>query len=293
MKRSTRKSPRARKDTHLIVLAAVAAFVALLLFLDAFIPVIPDGKERPDREEEKIEGDKEEEETKKHWWQSIFDRKDPVETDRNGSSISRPDPSEKPYYTEEEMTEWYHDALTSALRELASLEARGDILPIREVGLFNVDIYGTPELVLLHESGEYMVYDLNSLETLVQWNSYQTSDKLAVWAKDGGGYTALFTHSGDGDDRYVCELESTDRLRYMERTAMIRDGENVTYRCDGRRTGQSSYEKAVRNIEATCEMMEKTELRLIDWQNSGDMSQLAKQILSNGQQFVRTEKTEP
>ncbi len=293
MKRSTQKSPRARKDTHLIVLAAVAAFVALLLFLDAFLPVIPDGKERPDREEEKIEGDKEEEETKKHWWQSIFDRKDPVETDRNGSSISRPDPSEKPYYTEEEMTEWYHDALTSALRELASLEARGDILPIKEVGLFNVDIYGTPEVILLQEMGQYMVCDLNSLETLVQWNSYQTSDKLAVWAKDGGGYTALFTHSGDGDDRYVCELESTDRLRYMERTAMIRDGENVTYRCDGRRTGQSSYEKAVKNIEATHEMMENTALRLIDWQNSGDMSQLAKQILSNGQQFVRTEKTEP
>ena len=293
MKRTTQKSPRARKDTHLIVLAAVAAFVALLLFLDAFLPVIPDGKERPDREEEKIEGDKEEEETKKHWWQSIFDRKDPVETDRNGSSISRPDPSEKPYYTEEEMTEWYHDALTSALRELASLEARGDILPIKEVGLFNVDIYGTPEVILLQETGQYMVCDLNSLETLVQWNSYQTSDKLAVWAKDGGGYTALFTHSGDGDDRYVCELESTDRLRYMERTAMIRDGENVTYRCDGRRTGQSSYEKAVKNIEATHEMMENTALRLIDWQNSGDMSQLAKQILSNGQQFVRTEKTEP
>lgn len=293
MKRSTRKSPRTRKDTHLIVLAAVAAFVALLLFLDAFIPVIPDGKERPDREEEKIEGDKGEEETKKHWWQGIFDRKEPVETDRNGSSISRPDPSEQPYYTEEEMTEWYHDALTSALRELASLEARGDILPIKEVGLFNADIYGTPEVILLQETGEYMVCDLNSLETLVQWNSYQTSDKLAVWAKDGGGYTALFTHSGDGDDRYVCELESTDRLRYMERTAMIRDGENVTYRCDGRRTGQSSYEKAVKNIEATHEMMENTALRLIDWQNSGDMSQLAKQILSNGQQFVRTEKTEP
>ena len=292
MKRSTRKSPLARKDTHLIVLAAVAAFVALLLFLDTFLPVIPDGKERPDREEEKIEGDKEEE-TKKHWWQSIFDRKEPMETDRNGSSISRPDPSEQPYYTEEEMTEWYHDALTSALRELASLEARGDILPIKEVGLFNADIYGTPEVILLQETGQYMVCDLNSLETLVQWNSYQTSDKLAVWAKDGGGYTALFTHSGDGDDRYVCELESTDRLRYMERTAMIRDGENVTYRCDGRRTGQSTYEKAVRSIEDTYEMVEKTALRLIDWQNNGDMSQLAKQILSNGQQFVRTEKTEP
>lgn len=293
MKRSTQRSPRARKDTHLIVLAAVAAFVALLLFLDTFLPVIPDGKERPDREEEKIEGDKEEEETKKHWWQSIFDRKDPVETDRNGSSISRPDPSEQPYYTEEEMTEWYHDALTSALRELASLEARGDILPIKEVGLFNVDIYGTPEVILLHETGEYMVCDLNSLETLVQWNSYQTSDKLAVWAKDGGGYTALFTHSGDGDDRYVCELESTDRLRYMERTAMIRDGENVTYRCDGRRTGQSTYEKAVRNIEDTYEMVEKTALRLIDWQNSGDMSQLAKDLLSGGQRFPRTDRTEP
>lgn len=293
MKKSTPKSPRARKDTHLIVLAAVAAFVALLLFLDAFVPVIPDGKERPDREEEKIEGDKEEEETKKHWWQGLFGRDEPVETDRNGSSVSRPDPSEQPYYTEEEMTEWYHDALTSALRELASLEERGDILPIKEVGLFNVDIYGTPEVILLQETGQYMVCDLNSLETLAQWNTYQTSDKLAVWAKDSGGYTALFTHSGDGDDRYVCELESTDRLRYMERTAMIRDGDTVTYRCDGRRTGQSTYEKTVRNIESTHEMMEKTALRLIDWQSSGDMSQLAKQILSNGQQFVRTEKTEP
>lgn len=293
MKKSTRKSPRARKDTHLIVLAAVAAFVALLLFLDAFLPVIPDGKERPDREEEKIEGDKEEEETKKHWWQGIFGRDEPVETDRNGSSISRPDPSEKPYYTEEEMTEWYHDALTSALRELASLEARGDILPIREVGLFNVDIYGTPEVILLHETGEYMVYDLNSLETLVRWSSYKTGGQLAVWEKDGGGYTALFTHSGDGDDRYICELESTDRLRYMERTAMIRDAEDVTYRCDGRRTGQSTYEKAVRNIEDTYEMVEKTALRLIDWQNSGDMSQLAKDLLSGGQRFPRTESTEP
>ena len=293
MKRSTQKSPRARKDTHLIVLASVAAFVALLLFLDAFVPVIPDGKERPDREEEKIEGDKEEEETKKHWWQGIFDRDEPVETDRNGSSISRPDPSEQPYYTEEEMTEWYHDALTSALRELASLEARGDILPIKEVGLFNVDIYGTPEVILLQEMGQYMVCDLNSLETMVRWSSYKTSGQLAVWEKEGGGYTALFTHSGDGDDRYVCELESTDRLRYMERTAMIRDGENVTYRCDGRRTGQSTYEKAVRNIEATHEMMENTALRLTEWRDDGDMSQLAKQLLSSGQRFPRTESTEP
>lgn len=292
MKRSTPKSPRARKDTHLIVLAAVAAFVALLLFLDAFVPVIPDGKERPDREEEKIEGDKEEE-TKKNWWQGIFGRDEPVETDRNGSSISRPDPSEQPYYTEEEMTEWYHDALTSALRELASLEARGDILPIKEVGLFNADIYGTPEVILLQEMGQYMVCDLNSLETMVRWSNYKTSGQLAVWEKEGGGYTALFTHSGDGDDRYVCELESTDRLRYMERTAMIRDGEDVTYRCDGRRTGQSTYEKAVRNIEDTYEMVEKTALRLTEWRGDGDMSQLAKQLLSSGQWFPRTESTEP
>jgi hypothetical protein len=293
MKRSTQKSPRARKDTHLIVLAAVAAFVALLLFLDAFIPVIPDGKERPDREEEKIEGDKEEEETKKHWWQGIFGRDEPVETDRNGSSISRPDPSEQPYYTEEEMTEWYHDALTSALRELAKLEARGDILPIREVGFFNVDINGTPEVILLHESGEYMVYELNSLEMLIRWNSYGNGERLAVWRQKNGGYTTLFTHSGDGDDRYVCELESVDRLRCTERTAMIRDMDTVTYRCDGRRTGQSTYETAVRNMDSTYEMMNKTDLRMARWSGGADMSQLAKTILTNGQRFPRTEHTEP
>ena len=38
MKRSTQKSPRTRKDTHLIVLAAVAAFVALLLFVGIPLP---------------------------------------------------------------------------------------------------------------------------------------------------------------------------------------------------------------------------------------------------------------
>ena len=43
MKKSTQRSPRVRKDTHLIVLAAVAAFVALLLFLAAFLPVSPVG----------------------------------------------------------------------------------------------------------------------------------------------------------------------------------------------------------------------------------------------------------
>ena len=292
MKRSTRKSPLARKDTHLIVLAAVAAFVALLLFLDTFLPVIPDGKERPDREEEKIEGDKEEE-TKKHWWQSIFDRKEPMETDRNGSSISRPDPSEQPYYTEEEMTEWYHDALTSALRELASLEARGDILPIKEVGLFNADIYGTPEVILLQETGQYMVCDLNSLETLVQWNSYQTSDKLAVWAKDGGGYTALFTHSGDGDDRYVCELESTDRLRYMERTARILDKDTVTYRYEGRRTSEKAYDVAVKSMESTYKVLDETRLLLTTWHSDMDKERLAKIILSSGQVFLHTDATEP
>ena len=74
MKKSTRKSPRVRKDTHLIVLASVAAFMALLLFLDTLVPVIPDGKVRPDREEERVEEDQKEEETKKHWWQNIFDR---------------------------------------------------------------------------------------------------------------------------------------------------------------------------------------------------------------------------
>ena len=129
--------------------------------------------------------------------------------------------------------------------------------------------------------------------TLIRWNSYGNGERLAVWRQKNGGYTTLFTHSGDGDDRYVCELESTDRLRYMERTAMIRDGEDVTYRCDGRRTGQSTYEKAVRNIEDTYEMVEKTALRLTEWRGDGDMSQLAKQLLSSGQRFPRTESTEP
>lgn len=293
MKKTTRKSPCVRKDTHLIVLASVAAFVALLLFLDTLVPVIPDGKVRPDREEERVEEDQKEEETKKHWWQSIFDRKEPVETDGDSPSASRPDPSDQPYYTEEEMTEWYHDALTSALRELANLEARGDILPIREVGFFNVDINGTPEVILLHESGEYMVYELNSLETLIRWNSYGNGERLAVWRQKNGGYTTLFTHSGDGDDRYVCELESIDRLRYTERTAMIRDMDTVTYRCDGRRTGQSTYETAVRNRDSAYEMMNKTDLRMTLWSNGADMSQLAKMILTSDQRFPRTERTEP
>ena len=307
MKKSTRKSPRARKDTHLIVLAAVAAFVALLLFLDAFVPVIPDGKERPDREEEKIEADKEEE-TKKHWWQGIFDRKDPVETDEpdaelefpwleDGTAVERPHPTVTLTYSEEEMSEWYFDALARTLIDLEYLEYSGSILPISQVGLFNVDTHGSPELIVVHEteggSREYEVYELQSLEMLLRWSCYGSDDELAMYEWANGGYTALFTHSGDGDDRYICELESTDRLRYMERTARILDKDTVTYRYEGRRTSEKAYDVAVKSMESTYKVLDETRLLLTTWHSDMDKERLAKIILSSGQVFLHTDATEP
>lgn len=301
--RVTGKKPDGHKNTHLLVLSAVSALVALLLFLDAFIPVIPDGKARPEGGDEYVEA-----ETKKHWWQSIFDRNEPDGTDQtdadlefpwieDGAPVERPHPTITLTYSEEEMSEWYYDILVTSLKNMGYLEISGSILPISQVGLFNVDTYGTPELIVVHESEggarEYEVYELQSLELLTRWSCYGEDEELAVYEKSDGSYTTLFTHSGDGDDRYICELESTDRLRYMERAAKIWDKDTVTYRYEGRRTSENAYQVAIKGIEASHDIIDQTELRLTTWHSSTDKEKLAKIILASGQLFLRTDRTEP
>ncbi len=296
------RTPPHQKNTFLIVLIAVSALVAFLLFLDAFVPVIPDGKERPDRGEEYVE------ETKKNWLKEFFDRKEPGDPDApegvetrpalgNGDPIPRPIPSVQLYYTEEEMLEHYYDILSKSLTELERMESRGEILPISQVGLFNVDMYGTPEIILQYETGGgqmgYAAYELLSLEQLVFWSSEGQGDELTVWEENGSDYATLFTHYGDGDDRYVCELESTDRIRYMELAAEIWDGDVVTYRYQGKKTNQNAYRIAISGIDSAYRALLTTALRLTTWHSDADKAQLAKIILSSGQEFLRTDRTEP
>ena len=298
------RSHAKKKNTHLLVLAAIAAFVALLLFLDAFVPVIPDGRERPDSEEtieETVE------ETKQHWWEKLFGRDEgdePVETDEDGVLIETdgddlplPTPSVGSFYTEDEMIEAYIAPLEKALTNITHMEAQGEIPSVTQVGLFNIDVYGIPEVIVQHvlDSGqvEYTAYELYSLEPLVTWSSMGQNDELSVWVHNGTDFTVLFAHDGNGDDEYVYELESTDRIRYMELTAKIRDGSTLTYRCEGKKTSENTYLAAVNSMESTYSMMDKTALRTTTWHSDTDPEKLAKIILTSGQKFLKTDDTEP
>jgi hypothetical protein len=208
--------------------------------------------------------------------------------------IPRPLPTpEVSVYTEEEMIEAYYDYVVTALRSLARMEKSGQVLPISEVGLFNVDTYGMPEIILRHEMGggqaEYTVYDMTSMELLTSCEGHAVD--LTLWQRNDGGYSALFSHNGDGNDDCIREIISygTD---CVERLAELHNGSTVTYRVEGKWVAENEYYNALSEFQGFYTKLGETSLVTVPWE-SADSKSIAKTILSCGQRFVRTPDTQP
>ena len=172
------------KNTLLIILLAVSSLIALLLFLDTFIPVFPTSLDRPDTEEGEA-GTGDGSETKKHWWEGIFGRDEPTETDgltetdepadepsagvppiypdTDSPSVGWEDLLVYPSYTEKALIDDYGTPLVRALERLADMEAAGTIQPIDRVGFFDLNGNGVPEVITMgiyNGYVEYIAYDV-------------------------------------------------------------------------------------------------------------------------------------
>jgi hypothetical protein len=66
------------------------------------------------------------------------------------------------------MTEAYLPYLRDAFRALREKEAMGELPTIDRVGLFNLDLYGMPEIILRHKTEDgyyrYMAGEISTLD---------------------------------------------------------------------------------------------------------------------------------
>lgn len=230
------RQPSDPKNIVLIVLIVIASCAVLLLFLDLFLSVFPDQIERPMGDETDVSDDRSAEEPKKHWWEGIFDREESTETEtpaEDAEAVTDLHPTVSLYYTPREMTDAYLPYLTEALHTLRELEMVGEVRPIDRIGLFNLDLYGIPEIILRHktEGGyyEYTALELMSLNRLTAWRGdTRETEELTVYEKDGG-YTVLLIHKGDGDDEYLLEMVADQSICFEERAAKVCEGAKTTY----------------------------------------------------------------
>ena len=291
-----------QNNTLLIILIAVAGVVALLLLLDAFLPILPDSIDRPDAHEPTSDStDAVGAETKKHWWEGIFDKKEPEESETadgtadNTESETRPYPTESVYYTSTEMTEAYLPYLRDAFRTLGEMEDTGVLPPIDRVGLFNIDLHGMPEIILRHKTEgcyRYVALELISLETVVSWDGDAgETEELQIYVQDED-YTVLLSTCGNGDDRYIWEMEYDGKVRLAERISMVREGAKTTFYVNGVKTDESAYSHTYGILIRDGEMP-LTALKMLTWQGNEDPDAQANHILSTGQKFIRNDKTLP
>jgi hypothetical protein len=288
----------------LMILIAVAALFALLLLLDTFLPILPDSLDRPETQEPTTDGVGiiGGEDTKKHWWEGIFDRDEPKETEpsdktpENTEPVTRPYPTESMYYTSGEMTDAYLSYLQDALRVLGEMEDVGELPPIDRVGLFNLDLHGMPEIILRHKTEDgyyrYMAVELISLETILSWDGDTgETEELQAYAKDGG-YTVLLTTQGDGDDLYVYEIVYDGEVQVAERAVKVCEGAKTTFYVDGAKTDEAVYSHTY-GVLVRDGKMPLTELKMLSWDGRADPDAQANHLLSTGQRFIRTEQTLP
>ena len=303
MKTHDTEKPSRMKNTLLIVLIVIASLAVLLLLLDTFLPILPDSVDRPDGiETDPSVGGIGGEETKKHWWEGIFDRNEPGESDDAADTIAdtaedtepvtRPYPTESMYYTSGEMTDAYLSYLQDALRVLGEMEDVGELPPIDRVGLFNLNLHGMPEIILRHKMEDgyyrYMALELISLETVTSWvGDAGETEELQVYAKNGG-YTVLLSTRGDGDDQYLWETVYDGEVRLAVRTSMVCEGAKTTFYVDGTQTDEAVYRHAYGNLTKGGKMP-LTALKMLSWQGDGDLDAQANHMLSTGQKFLRTE----
>ena len=292
-----------RNNILLMILIAVAALCALLLLLDTFLPILPDSLDRPETQEPTTDGVGiiGGEDTKKHWWERIFDRDEPKETDpsdetpENTEPVTRPSPTESVYYTSTEMTEAYLPYLQDAFRTLQEMEAMGELPTIDRVGLFNLDLYGMPEIILRFKTDGYYLYmakELISLETVTSWNGdARETEELQIYAK-GDDYTVLLTTQGDGDDLYVYEMVYDGAVHLAERAVKVCEGAKTTFYVDGAKTDEAVYNHTY-GVLIRDGNLPLTELKMLSWDGRADPDAQANHLLSTGQKFLRTEQTLP
>lgn len=292
-----------QKNILLIILVVVAALCALLLLLDTFLPILPDSLDRPETQEPTTDGVGiiGGEDTKKHWWEGIFDRDEPKETEpsdetpENTEPVTRPYPTESLYYTSTEMTEAYLPYLRDAFRALQEMEAMGELPTIDRVGLFNIDLYGMPEIILRYKTDgryRYEALELISLETVTSWNGdARETEELQIYAK-GDDYTVLLTTQGDGDDLYVYEMVYDGEVHLAERAVKVCEGAKTTFYVDGAKTDEAVYNHTY-GVLIRDGNLPLTELKMLSWDGRADPDAQANHLLSTGQRFLRAERILP
>ena len=291
------------KNIILVIFVVVAALCALLLLLDTFLPILPDSLDRPETQEPTTNGVGiiGGEDTKKHWWEGIFDRDEPKETEpsdetpENTEPVTRPYPTESLYYTSTEMTEAYLPYLQDAFRTLQEMEAMGELPTIDRVGLFNIDLYGMPEIILRFKTDgryRYEALELISLETVTSWDGdARETEELQIYAK-GDGYTVLLTTQGDGDDLYAYEMVYDGAVHLAERAAKVCEGAKTTFYVDGAKTDEAVYNHTY-GVLIRDGNLPLTELKMLSWDGRADPDAQANHLLSTGQKFLRTERILP
>ena len=312
-----------QKNTLLIILLAVSSLIALLLFLDTVIPVFPTSLARPDTEEGEA-GTGDGSETKKHWWEGIFGRDEPTETDgltetdepadepaaeappiypdTDSPSVGWEDLLVYPSYTEKALIDDYGTPLVRALERLADMEVAGTIQPIDRVGFFDLNGNGVPEVITMgiyNGYVEYIAYDVYSWNALSWWGWEGTQyGELSLWmcfspqssVVFASVYRSLITHPGDGDDEYICEITDT-WLDYRELFAQVSQKPSasssvmlVSFRLDGEKTDMEAYTAAYEQFNQTNQILARTTMVTVPW-NASDPEGMAERILTAGQQF--------
>ena len=288
----------------LIVLIVVAALFAVLLLLDTFLPILPDSIDRrpasngadTDPSEDAVGG-----------------TAPPVSLDTDIILDGLYDVTFNgviPFYTEEELTEMYREPLATALYRLAELEAAGEILPIDRVGFFNADVSGNPEVIVMRiRDGvvEYVAYELFSLEELTSWSWEGTQyGELSLWmwhmysAKISsvgnlrGSMRSIITHTGDGDDECLYEIDSQwvcEELfaKVSEAVPHYEGMSLVQYRLGGEVTDSDTYAEVYERFRTSNSRLTDTTMVTVEWTPYSPEG-MAEKILSSGQLFPYTGK---
>lgn len=316
---ATEKKPPKQKNTHLIVLAAVAGLVALLLFLDAFVPILPDSMNLGGGHSEGDEsrGETGEDETKKHWWEGIFDRNEPKETEppaEDFEPVPRPTPdTDEVYYTEDEMQEWYKPLVT-ALYEIAEQGYEWGSDWNRAVGLFDVDADGTPEILVETDEPQisswacqYRLFDLYSCEEIGSFDIGSEETRLTLYRRGGSYEALLYDRRLSGFSWAVSSVVPTSEYWYaVERQAETTVSEEIMFcgpvasdkysgsvvldtgwRVRGEEVSKSEFTAFQGEFFAERTELDETRMLMQTWESTPDAGHMADALLTSGQKFIK------
>ena len=288
----------------LIALVAVAVLLALLLFLDVFVPVFPTSLALSEDGTESFEGGTMPSE-------NVTDRMEPpisLETEIpsvNWEELHR----EFPHYTEEELMGKFKYLLEYTLILFAEKEAAGEIPPIDRVGLFDLDRNGVPEVITMgvyDGSVEYTAYDLYAsysqypMKVVSSWGWEGTQyGELSVWnwpfsSSVSSTFTrslrTFITHTGDGDDEYLCEFNS--KMVCEERYAKVKtkpfQNSSVVlefFNLYGQTVDEKEYTESYERFKGTNFCLPETTMVTAQW-NASDPEGLTERLLTSGQWFL-------